>query len=199
MPGTVAGPGMTSSTSIQARPDLVLLAGAKRPHRHRHRHHAGRIHFLGRRPRLHAQARDRLGEGRVRAHIIGAALEIRPQGRQSEQDQASRTTSAVTRFAQGACHRSTGQRLHGAGQGTGCDQRNVSRGLLPSRRRRPATGSVTQGGYQDDQVGSWRDRHELEIRLRRRRQSRRHHQQHGREDRPAKTSVYRPRSARWFR
>ena len=50
-------------------------------------------------------------------------------------------------------HRSTGQRLHGAGQGNGSDQRNVSRRLLSSRRR-DRRRSGRQGGYPDDQVGS---------------------------------------------
>ena len=53
----------------------------------------------------------------------------------------------------------------------------------------PGTGTVAKTNIQDDQDGSRRDGHQREIRLRRRRQPRRRHQQHGLEDRQENLGV----------
>jgi hypothetical protein len=159
MPGTVPGPGMVSS--LQFKLDPSLFSSPARD---------GRI-VLG--IDVTPAVQNSTGASTtstLKPEVVsvkdasGHVIHVQHATYDRKVAKANKMTPGQTRLRSGRRH------LHGPGQGTGCDQRNLSCRLLPSgRRRRNRNGH--RGGYQDDQVGTPVDGPELELLLRRRRQS----------------------------
>ena len=192
-----AGHGL--SASIQDRPQPVHLARDRRPHRRRHRHHAGRVHRRRASDHVHAQARDRLGEGRIRAHDSACSTRSTdPQG------DARRTRSASRRLRPSLVTLkvpATGQPANVyTVQVKGLDATSGTYLVgfyLPGDVA--GTGTVTQADIKtiksDHGLTATNSKYTFDADVNRDGVI----NGHGRQDRPGKPGCHRPRSARWSR